>query len=46
MKLKDFVAKKGVFAQHLCKMFSHKHRVRVLGKDYKKRSIYFSMNGY
>jgi len=39
-KLKDFVGMNGTYACHLCKMFSHKYCVILLGKDHKIKHRY------
>ena len=40
VRFKSFIAKDGVVSKHFQKMFSHKHRVIILGRDHKKRHRY------
>ena len=39
-KFSDFISKDGTYARHLRKMFSHKYRVILLGRDHKKKHRY------
>ena len=37
MRFKEFIAKGGTYSQHLKKMYAHKHKVILLGRDHKKK---------
>ena len=37
VRFKEFISKDGVYSDHLRKMFAHKHRVILLGRDHKKK---------